>query len=67
MNLEIRSDEPLGLGQRHHCGPWSSHLEGKRDRAEISDCDGGRDIGGIQGWRRDWSWSLTSFHLPEER
>ena len=38
------------------CGAQGGQLDGRRDRAEVSTCDGGRETGGIQGWIKDWSW-----------
>ena len=40
----------------NRCGAQGGQLDGRRDRAEVSTCDGRRDTGGIQGWIKDWSW-----------
>lgn len=50
---------------RWHLGQVS--WKGKRDRAEVSDSDCGRDTPQIHGQGKGWDWLLAEFHLPEER
>lgn len=47
-----------------HLGKVS--CKGKRDRAEVSDSDCGRETPQTQGQGKGWDWLLAGFHLPEE-